>query len=159
MSAPIVLALRILLAASLYAFLGWTLLTIWRELRAQGAFLAARKIPGLSLNIQIEAQESTQHYFTQAEILLGRDIHCDVPLQSDTVSVRHARMSYHHGQWWLEDLNSTNGTNLNNEKVTIPTVIISGDTITCGKATITINLGTDAFNTPTQLLPKPGESE
>ena len=159
MSAPIVLALRILLAVSLYAFLGWTLLTISRELRAQGAFLAARKIPGISLNIQVDEQLPTQSYFTQSEILLGRDAHCDVPLQSDTVSVRHARMSYHHGQWWLEDLGSTNGTHLNKEKVTIPTVIISGDRVECGKATITINLGTNSVEAPTQQIPEPGETE
>jgi len=159
MSAPIVLALRILLAVSLYAFLGWTLLTISRELHAQGTFLASRKIPGINLNIQIDEQPPTQRYFTQAEILLGRDAHCDVSLQSDTVSVRHARMSYHHGQWWLEDLASTNGTHLNKEKVTIPTVIISGDKIDCGKAVITINLGTDSIEPPTQHIPESGESE
>jgi hypothetical protein len=60
MSAPFVLALRVLLAMSLYAFLGWTLLTIWRELRSQGTLLAARKIPGISLNIRIGDQPPIQ---------------------------------------------------------------------------------------------------
>lgn len=157
MSAPFVLALRMLLAASLYAFLGWTLFTIWRELRTQGTLLAARKIPGLYLNIQINDQTPVQRYFNQSEILLGRDAHCDIPLLDDTVSIRHARLSYHHGQWWLEDLGSTNGTRLNKEKVSIPTVVISGDQVECGKAAINLNLGIDSANPPTQRIPKPGD--
>lgn len=159
MSAPFVLALRMLLAASLYAFLGWTLFTIWRELRAQGTLLAARKIPGLYLNIQINDQTPVQRYFNQSEILLGRDAHCDIPLLDDTVSIRHARLSYHHGQWWLEDLGSTNGTRLNKERVSIPTVVISGDQVECGKAVINLDLGIDSANPPTQRIPKPGDEK
>jgi pSer/pThr/pTyr-binding forkhead associated (FHA) protein len=159
MSAPFVLALRVLLAMSLYAFLGWALYTIWYELRAQGTLLATRKIPGINLNIQIGEQPPIQEYFSQSEILIGRDSHCDLPLQDETVSVRHARLSHHHGQWWLEDLGSTNGTRLNREKVTIPTVVINGDYIECGKASIVINLGIDAVSPPTQRIPSPGELE
>jgi len=154
MSAPFVLALRLLLALSLYAFLGWTLITIWRELNAQGSILAGRKIPGIALNVQVANSPITQHYFTQSEILLGRDRHCDVPLIDDTVSMRHARLSYHHGQWWLEDLGSTNGTRLNKEPLSIPTVIIGGDHIQCGKtAFITIRLGAEISNPPTERIP------
>lgn len=160
MSAPFVLALRLLLAVSLYVFLGWTLVTIGRELNAQGSMLAGRKIPGISLNVQAADQTPVQRYFTQSEVLLGRDPHCDIPLLDDTVSKRHARLSYHHGQWWLEDLGSTNGTRLNQEILSIPTVIIGGDHIQCGKATfITINLGADLSSPPTQRIPKPGDSE
>ena len=159
MSAPFVLALRVLLAVSLYAFLGWTLFTIWRELRTQGTLLAARKIPGINLIIQVSDEPPVQRYFTQSEILLGRDSHCDIPLPDDTVSIRHARLSHHHGQWWLEDLGSTNGTRLNKDKVSIPTVVINGDQVECGKAAITINLGIDTTNPPTQRIPENGELE
>ena len=159
MSAPFVLVLRVLLALSLYAFLGWTLFTIWRELRSQGTLLAARKVPGINLTVQIDKQPAVQRYFTQSEILLGRDAHCDLPMKDTTVSVRHARLSHHHGQWWLEDLGSTNGTKLNKDKVSIPTVVINGDVIKCGKASISIKLGVDSTNPPTQRTPEIGESE
>lgn len=159
MSAPFVLALRVLLAMALYAFLGWALSTMWNELRTQGTLLAAKKIPGINLNAQVDNQTPTQHYFSQSEILLGRDSHCDLPLPDDTVSVRHARLSYHHGQWWLEDLGSTNGTRLNRELVSIPTVVINGDLVECGKVSIVINLGVDAFHPPTQRIPNSGEIE
>lgn len=159
MSAPFVLALRVLLAMLLYAFLGWTLLTIWRELHAQGSILAARKIPGIGLAMRVREQVPVQRYFTKPEILLGRDTHCDVSLPDDTVSVRHARLAYHHGQWWLEDLGSTNGTRLNKEIVSIPTVVISGDTIDCGNASLTINMGADLSNPPTQRIQDSGDLE
>lgn len=159
MSAPFVLALRVLLAMSLYAFLGWALYTLWYELRAQGILLSSRKVPGIHLNIQIGDESPAQRYFAQSEILLGRDSHCDLPLSDETVSVRHARLSHHHGQWWLEDLGSTNGTRLNREKVTIPTVVINGDYIECGKASIIINLGVGGISPPTQRIPNPGETE
>lgn len=159
MSAPFVLALRILLAMSLYAFLVWALSTIWNELRTQGTLLAARKIPGINLNAQVDGNPPVQHYFYQPEILLGRDSHCDLPLTDDTVSVRHARLSYHHGQWWLEDLGSTNGTRLNRELVSIPTVVINGDLVECGRVSIAINLGSDAFHPPTLRIANLGESE
>lgn len=158
MSAPIVLALRMLLAVTLYVFLGWALFTIWRDLQAQGAFLADRKIPGINLKIKLKELPLQQLYFNQSEILLGRDSFCDIPLQDETVSVRHARLSYHHGQWWLEDLGSTNGTLLNNEVVTIPTVIISDDIVECGKASITIGLGAESGTTSTQRISKSGDS-
>jgi len=159
MSAPFVLAMRVLLAVSLYVFLGWTLFTIWRELRSQGTLLAARKIPGINLTFKIGNEPPVRRYFTQSEILLGRDAHCDISLPDDTVSIRHARLSHHHGQWWLEDLGSTNGTRLNKDKVSIPTVVINGDQVECGKALIDINLGIDANNPPTQRIPDIGEAE
>ena len=158
MSAPFVLALRVILAMSLYTFLGWTLYTIWKEIRTQGTLLAARKIPGINLTFQVGDQPPSRRFFTHSEILLGRDAHCDIPLFDDTVSVRHARLSHHHGQWWLEDLGSTNGTKLNDDKVSIPTVVINGDRIECGKATINISLGIDANNPPTQRIQDLGET-
>ncbi len=159
MSAPIVLVLRLLLAAALYAFLGWALLTLWRDSRIQGALLAARKTPGINLNIVMNDQDPLLRFFSQSEILLGRDPHCDVPLLHATISVRHARLSFHHGQWWLEDLNSTNGTRLNGDEVSIPTVVINGDMVECGKAAITISLGVDPSTPPTLRIPKPGDQK
>jgi pSer/pThr/pTyr-binding forkhead associated (FHA) protein len=58
----------------------------------------------------------------------------------EAMSAHHARISYHHTQWWLEDLNSTNGTFLNRDQVSVPTVIISGDEIKCGNTLLTIRI-------------------
>ena len=152
MSGPIVLALRLGLAVCLYAFLGWGLFTLWRDLQAQGISLAGRKAPAVSLAIQLGPRETTRRVFQQIEVTLGRDPACDVPLNDDAVSARHARLAYHHGQWWAEDLGSTNGTRLNQAQLNTPTVITTGDQIECGHTALIVSIGASADPSPTTRL-------
>lgn len=154
MSGPLFLVLRILLTASLYAFLGWAFFLLWQDIRQQAMLLALRKVPPISLMIQCEDSAAQIRHFNQPEITIGRDPACECPLNDETVSARHARLSYHHGQWWLEDLNSTNGTRLNQEPISTPTVIISDDEIGCGKARLTVIMAGDNLMPPTQRLPE-----
>ncbi|MFN8412681.1 MAG: FHA domain-containing protein [Anaerolineales bacterium] len=155
MSGLVVLVLRLLLAVALYAFLGWALIFLWREVNRQGAILSKRRTPNISLNIISGNKKEIQRHFSQTEIILGRDPGCDVPLTEDeTISTRHAQLSYHHGQWWILDLASTNGTFLNQVMVTMPTVITTGDEIKCGNANLSVNIITDALDTPTQKADK-----
>jgi len=156
-SGPLVLALRLLMATALYVFLGWAVWTTWKNIQTQGKELAARRVPGISLSIQNRDTHPDIRHFNQAEILIGRDSHCDIFIEDETTSTRHARLKYHHGQWWLEDLGSTNGTRLNDEALTIPTVVISGDQVGCGKTLLTINLGVDPNNPVTTRIPRSGE--
>jgi pSer/pThr/pTyr-binding forkhead associated (FHA) protein len=152
MSAGIFLFLRIALTICLYAFLGWALFTLWQAVRQQGQILAARKVPAISLTIQTPGKPENFIRFTQPEITLGRDPTCEAPLADDSVSARHARLSYHHNQWWLEDLNSTNGTRINTEKLLSPTVVIAGDQIECGNTTILLHLAESGIPQTVQTL-------
>ncbi|MBI2758427.1 MAG: FHA domain-containing protein [Chloroflexi bacterium] len=154
MSGPIVLGLRILLALALYAFLGWTLWTIWQDLKRAGQQATTQKIPAIRLEVQIKNQAVISRTFSQPEIILGRESTCDVLLDDATVSARHAKLNYHHGQWWVEDIGSTNGTTLNDEKLTIATVLATGDEIQCGNARVSINRGGMGTVSPTQSLPE-----
>ena len=138
MAAVVVLILRVLLALALYAFLGWAFITLWRELRLTSQIVAVRKIPELSLQEQFG--EGKTYVFAVMEITLGRDPTCDVPLLDDTISAHHLRLSYHHNQWWAEDLNSTNGSFLNDEKITTPTVMISGDELRAGQLRLLVTI-------------------
>lgn len=140
MSGPIVFALRLLLTVSLYAFLAWAFMSLWRDIKSQSVLLANRKVPPISLTITHADLAPRVQYFTQAEVTLGRDPACECPLGDLGTSARHARLSYHHNQWWLEDLGSTNGTLLNQEKLAVPTVVISGDEFRCGETRFTITL-------------------
>jgi len=154
MSGPIVLALRLVMALTLYGFLGWALFLLWREVQKQGQSIANRRVPGISLMIRHEQDAPILKHFFQSEIILGRDPGCDIPLTDDTVSTRHAQLTYHHSQWWLEDLASTNGTILNKILVSMPTVITSGDEITCGGTNIIISLSENVVIEPTLPLEK-----
>jgi len=153
MSGPVLLVLRFLLAFCLYAFLGWAFLALWRDIRQQSELLSTRRVPSISLTIANADRPPQVRHFKQPEITLGRDPACECPLDDDAVSARHARLSYHHGQWWLGDLDSTNGTLLNQERLSTPTVVISGDEIGCGKTRLTITLAGDMLMPPTQKIP------
>jgi pSer/pThr/pTyr-binding forkhead associated (FHA) protein len=145
MSGPIVLALRLLLTLALYSFIGWALWTIWQDLKQTGLQVSSRKIPAIRFEVQKRSRAVVSRTFSQAEITLGRDLTCDLPLDDDTVSARHARISFHHGQWWIEDLESTNGTSLNKVSLTTATVLTSGDEIKCGKVRVRVNVGNHAI--------------
>lgn len=140
MSGPLLLALRILLVVALYAFLSWALYTVWRDLKRQSKLLTSPQVPPLTL-IQKMDGISKPYRFTIPEITIGRDPACDFPLQEKTISAQHARLLYHHSQWWVEDLHSTNGTFLNQEPVSEPVVIASGDQLRCGQLLFQISLG------------------
>jgi pSer/pThr/pTyr-binding forkhead associated (FHA) protein len=58
----------------------------------------------------------------------------------EVVSAQHARLTYHHGQWWLEDLSSTNGTFLNGSKLSTPAVVITDDEFKCGNTRFTLRV-------------------
>ncbi len=137
MSGIVVLILRILLAALLYSFLGWALYTLWRDLRTQGQLLSKPNIPPLSIS---KPGEDGQESFDIPEVIIGRSPNSDYPIANETVSARHARLSFHHNQWWIEDLNSTNGTYLNDERLTFPTVVASGDDLRCGVVNLAIQI-------------------
>ena len=49
---------------------------------------------------------------TPTSIPIGRDQNCTLVLNDSYASSHHARVFPKDGSWWLEDLNSTNGTTL-----------------------------------------------
>lgn len=143
MSGTLVLVLRILLAGALYLFLCLTLWMIWQDLRRAGYEAARPRVPALRLEVQPQGNEPYFRAFSQPEVTLGRDPMCELRLDDEAVSAKHAKFSYHHGQWWIEDLHSTNGTSLNAIKLTTATVLTNGDEVRCGKASLRIQLDLD----------------
>jgi len=58
--------------------------------------------------------------FETSEIFVGRDPESSLVvsgLGSEVVSARHLRLSHSDGQWWIEDLGSSNGTFVNGHRV------------------------------------------
>ena len=152
MIATTVLILRLILAIALYAFLGWALWTLLQELKQQGDKLAVQKKPAITLHIKIDQGNESMRRFSQPEIMIGRDPNCDLSMMDEALSAHHARLAHHHGQWWLEDLNSTNGTFLNREKLTTPAVVITGDKFKCGNTVFGIQVEENNGLSPTKTL-------
>lgn len=78
----------------------------------------------------------------QETITIGRNNNCDIHINNLGVSKKHAAITCQNGSHFIEDLNSTNGTLLNNEKIT--KAGLSGkDVITIGKHTLFVSIKED----------------
>jgi pSer/pThr/pTyr-binding forkhead associated (FHA) protein len=72
------------------------------------------------------------------EITFGRSEMSTVMLTDSYVSERHARVYQSGGQWLVADMGSTNGTYLNQVKVTEPKPIAAGDQLGIGKIVVEV---------------------
>ena len=69
---------------------------------------------------------------------IGRGSAAAIRPDDTYISQEHARIYSRNGSWVVEDLGSTNGTYLNQRKVTMPVEIAPGDRIRLGKTTIEV---------------------
>jgi hypothetical protein len=75
------------------------------------------------------------HALEGPKVVLGRSKDCDVRVEDTNVSRRHAELRREGSDWWLVDLDSTNGTELNGRRVS-RSKLSDGDTITLGAANL-----------------------
>jgi pSer/pThr/pTyr-binding forkhead associated (FHA) protein len=69
-------------------------------------------------------------------VLIGRADDSTLVLTDDYASTRHARLSHHGADWYVEDLGSTNGTYLDRDKVTTAVRVPIGTPVRIGKTVI-----------------------
>jgi pSer/pThr/pTyr-binding forkhead associated (FHA) protein len=69
------------------------------------------------------------------EVLIGRAPSSDMVISDEFASSLHAKLVHVGADWVLQDLNSTNGTNLDGRKITTPVTIRPGMTIRIGTTT------------------------
>jgi hypothetical protein len=81
----------------------------------------------------------TTYPLTGAVITIGRALDSTVVLDEDVASARHARLVPHNGQWFIEDLDSTNGTYLDRMKVTSPMPVPLGAPVRIGKTVLELH--------------------
>jgi hypothetical protein len=72
----------------------------------------------------------------QPRIVIGRSRDCDVQLADSNVSRRHAELRQEGASYWIVDLGSTNGIEVNGKRVK-RAKLRSGDTITLGSTDVT----------------------
>jgi diguanylate cyclase (GGDEF)-like protein len=76
------------------------------------------------------------HTLSTGELMLGRDEELPWRIEDRGISSRHARVLSQHGEFVLEDLDSTNGTYLNGHLLERPNKLRDGDRIQLGENTL-----------------------
>ncbi len=139
----ILFGVRVILALLLYGFLGALFWMLWQDVRAAAKETAVRArrlgqlvvlesaLPGVAAGATFPLLPVTS---------LGRAPTNTAALPDDTASLEHALLHVRDGQWWLEDLNSRNGTRLNSEQITQPMPVMPGDVIGVGRVKLKIDI-------------------
>ena len=84
----------------------------------------------------------TQEIPVKGRTIIGRDEGCDVTLDEQWVSRRHAEIVHQGGNWVVRDLGSSNGTVLNGQRVA-DGVLKNGDRVRIGEVTLLFLSGKD----------------
>ena len=130
-TAEFLLALRLILAALLYLFLGMAFYVLWRGLKQNEREAPAAPAPG---QIIIEAGPDEGLRMTLRPITaIGRAENSHLVINDPFASTNHAIILWREDVWWIEDLESHNGTYVNDERITKPTALASGDRIRIGE--------------------------
>jgi hypothetical protein len=78
----------------------------------------------------------SSHEVKQRRVVIGRSRDCDIQLADTNVSRRHAELRQEGASYWIVDLGSTNGLEVNGKRVK-RAKLRSGDTITVGSTELT----------------------
>ncbi|MBN2084047.1 MAG: FHA domain-containing protein [Anaerolineales bacterium] len=149
----LMLAARIALAACLYAFLALVLVTLWRDLRAAAGVQPAGSAHFSLRRLREDGTTDRDYPLQKESCFIGRSPSLEVSLADETVSVVHARLWKEAGRWWLEDLDSRNGTLLNQIPVSKKTVLCAGDRIRTGRILLEFRIE-DSSQPPAKIQPR-----
>jgi pSer/pThr/pTyr-binding forkhead associated (FHA) protein len=142
---PFVLSvLKYALLALVYLFIWRALRIAARELRAPapgtGPSPPARARPGprapRSLVVRGADGRRLAARKLDGPVQIGRGPACDLRLEDAYVSNVHARIFPRGDGWYVEDLGSTNGTFVNEERIAAPAPVRAGDRVRVGTTLI-----------------------
>ena len=137
----VLLILRLVGAGLLLAFLGTIAWLIYQDMRvtAQSISQWSRQqgvLRVITLDGEIPASEL--NFPLMPVTSLGRASTNTIVLNDSYASGEHALITRRDGQWWVEDLNSRNGTQLNDVDLENTAVITTGDIIAIGETRLKI---------------------
>lgn len=84
-------------------------------------------------------------YELAGETILGRSPKCEIALDDDKVSRRHARIRVVDGQSRIADLGSRNGTRVNGQRISSEVALSAGDRLELGDTTAQFDAAFDAL--------------
>ena len=135
--------LKFLFLALLYLFIARSIRVIYLDLvgprvpraSTQASTPAPRRKRAQPKELVVtEADGAARTYPMSGEQLqIGRSESCEVILQDTYTSQMHARVFAKDGEWFVEDLGSTNGTFLNGTRLDRPRRLSRGDIVRIGE--------------------------
>jgi hypothetical protein len=137
---------KIALLALIYLFFARVLWAVWSEVRTPvattGKMIGSRAKDkgrkGVSMFVIVEPRQHRGASFTLSNSLtLGRVADNDIALDDDTfMSSHHARIEIRPEGVWVVDLDSTNGTFVNGQRVTGDRSLRKGDRLQVGSTVL-----------------------
>lgn len=134
-------SLRVLATVALYGFIGLVIWMIWQDIKSNRKLISLTTEPAGEL---VELSTAQSHPLMPITSL-GRANTNVIPMTDSAVSLEHALIARREGTWWLQDLQSRNGTHLNGEPIETPAVITSGDVITIGHSRYKVHIRPASF--------------
>jgi predicted component of type VI protein secretion system len=99
--------------------------------------------------VKSNGQEIDRRELTRP-LVLGRAPDCDVAVPDILLSRRHCRIECGPDGWWVQDLQSKNGTVVDNIRLSAPRLLIDNDVVRLGRSRIIFHEGAMAENLDAQ---------
>ena len=94
------------------------------------------------LTVRVKGTEGyTRFNLGKDRTVVGRASACDLAVATTNISREHCLVVQREGEWWVEDLNSSNGTYVNKLKIAVPTKLSEKDVVKAGAARLTFHAG------------------
>ena len=139
----ILFILRVISALALLSFVGTLGWMIYHDMRLTSQLLENPEDDRAAL-VLISSQSKLYVLGTRFGLRpvtgIGRGAGNTIVIADDFASGEHALVARRGSQWWLEDLNSSNGTLLNGTEVGRPVVVTAGDVIMIGSTELRLEM-------------------
>lgn len=147
MSDAVLTLMKFGLLAALYVFFAWVLWSGFSQLRATPAAAAAgggataRRASGkVAVRGKITILEPSELAGSEMpigdELTIGRAAACTLTLDDTYISQHHASIIRQDRQYVVTDTGSTNGTFVNQERLTTPVTLRTGDQVQIGSTVL-----------------------
>lgn len=136
-----ILLLRLLFVFLLYFFVFQVVRVMLRELQtfASRGSPAPESEPSGHLLVKDPGGaglRSGERLTLEPVTVIGRHPRATIVIDNAYVSSEHAQLSWSDGRWWITDLDSTNGTIVNGQDVSVPAGLRFGDVIEIGATSL-----------------------
>jgi hypothetical protein len=148
---PVSIALKFAFLGVLYLFLLWIAMSARKDLRRNSASgsgddtgVSMRGGPAPDAWLVVEASDSLDRggrFDLFGGVTLGRSAEADIAFTDRYASGLHARVYPRAGRYFVEDMNSTNGTLLNGAPVIGEVEIPDGSTLAIGDTSFRFQVG------------------